>query len=131
MYAQKIVQVRPTADVPFYGPETVALQDEFFKQRVEHPACVSSYASLSEDGLTYTRVTVYTDKEGYWNWFYDSSATRLFFDFSQSLKEHASTNGISFEVSLIEDVADESVFADMIKLDESKTLTENVAGLAL
>lgn len=130
MYAQKIVQVRPSKDVPFYSAATVALQDEIFKQRVDHPSYVSSFYDLSEDGLVYTRVTLFDSKEGYWNWFYDSSATRVFFDFSQALKAHASEAGINFEISGIEDVQ-EDTFADLTKMDSTKTLTENVAGLAL
>ena len=130
MYAQKITMTRPSVDVSFLGSEAKVLQDAIFAQRVAHSAFISSFFKLSEDGLVYTRVSLFTDKDGYWDWYHDSAATKVFYDFDNAMKKHMSESGVSLEIAGILD-AEEELFTDFVKIDTSKTLTENVSSLSI
>ena len=130
MYAQKITMTRPSVDVSFLGSEAKVLQDAIFAQRVAHSAFISSFFKLSEDGLMYTRVSLFTDEDGYWDWYDDSAATRVFYDFDTAMKKHMSESGVSLEITGILD-AEEELFTDFVKIDTSKTLTENVSSLSI
>lgn len=130
MYAQKITMTRPSVDVSFLGSEAKVLQDAIFAQRVAHSAFISSFFKLSEDGLVYTRVSLFTDKDGYWDWYHDSAATKVFYDFDNAMEKHMSESGVSLEIAGILD-AEEELFTDFVKIDTSKTLTENVSSLSI
>ena len=130
MYAQKITMVRPSVGVSFLGDEAKALQDAIFAQRAAHAAFVSSFFKLSEDGLVYTRVSLFTDKSGYWDWYHDSAAAKVFYDFDASLKKHMSEAGVSLEIIGDTD-AEEEMFSDLTKIDTTKTLSENISGLSI
>lgn len=130
MYAQKITMTRPSVDVSFLGSEAKVLQDAIFAQRVAHSAFISSFFKLSEDGLVYTRVSLFTDKDGYWDWYHDSAATKVFYDFDNAMKKHMSESGVSLEIAGILD-AEEELFTDFVKIDTSKTLTENISSLSI
>lgn len=130
MYAQKITMTRPSVDVSFLGSEAKVLQDAIFAQRVAHSAFISSFFKLSEDGLVYTRVSLFTDKDGYWDWYHDSATTKVFYDFDNVMKKHMSESGVSLEIAGILD-AEEELFTDFVKIDTSKTLTENISSLSI
>lgn len=130
MYAQKITMTRPSVDVSFLGSEAKVLQDAIFAQRVAHSAFISSFFKLSEDGLVYTRVSLFTDKDGYWDWYHDSAAIKVFYDFDNAMKKHMSESGVSLEIAGILD-AEEELFTDFVKIDTSKTLTENISSLSI
>lgn len=130
MYSRKLIMTRPSTDVPFFGAETKAAQDAFFKQRVEHSAFVAAFYSLSADGLVYTRVSVFTSEQGFQEICDAEALDPTLSSFLQTIIGEGYINKIRTESSAAE-LVELTDFADMVQMDLSKTMTENIQGLAL
>ena len=130
MYSRKLILTRPSADIPFFGAETKAVQDTFFKQRTEHPAFVAAFYSLSDDGLIYTRVSVFTSEAGFQEIIAAEALDPVLSAFTQTISDECFVNKIEAVFSGADDV-ELADFASMTQMDLTKTMTENIQGLAL
>ena len=123
MFVQKITQVRPSVDVEFAPAEFLDISEQFFKQRAEHASFRGAYYDLSEDRLTYTRYTLFDDEAGYWSWFYDCSATRLFYDFSHAHQAVQEANNITLKIEQLADFP-EADLQSLTKIDVTQPYSE-------
>lgn len=130
MYSRKLILTRPSVDVPFFSAETKAAQDAFFKQRAEHPAFVAAFYSLSDDGLTYTRVSVFTSEAGFQEIIAAEDLDPVHRSFIQNIIDECFINRIGVNSSGTDNV-ELADFAGMTQMDLTKTMTENIQGLAL
>lgn len=130
MYSRKLILTRPSVDVPFFSAETKAAQDAFFKKRSEHSAFVAAFYSLSDDGLTYTRVSVFNSVVGFQEIIAAEDLDPVLHSFIQTIYDNCFLNKISIDSSAADGV--ELIdFASMTQMDLTKTMTENIQGLAL
>jgi hypothetical protein len=99
MYTHKVTLVRPNTSAPFYYDSLLTTQEylDFKQNYISKELWVSENVSVSEDGLTFTRIVEFISKAAYDKVMTEWSASHSFY--VKQFNEYAITNNhtVTFE----------------------------------